>query len=275
MAVAPGASDVRISRMVESAEEQVEGLFRTTKKYVPHVARLLLVATFIDDGIRMITYWNEQVAFFRTMYPYPVVVLILLVNCLLQLGCAAMVLGRRYSDYAVYGLFFVLVFQTVLYSLLWSANFMARNLALMGSLVLLMADSRTSGRRDYAGVPSMGNEDHVKAYMQLAGRLLLLLMFFTLVHPNMSAMRWAVTVLDFCLMLAVAVGYKAKLASFALVVVLFGFNFVMNNFWAVPSWQYDFVKYDFFQTLSVIGGLLMVVSLGAGDLSIDERKKNY
>lgn len=59
------------------------------------------------------------------------------------------------------------------------------------------------------------------------------------------------------------------------VTILFVLNFLLNDFWAVPSWQYDFVKYDFFQTLSVIGGLLMVVSLGAGDLSVDERKKQY
>lgn len=57
--------------------------------------------------------------------------------------------------------------------------------------------------------------------------------------------------------------------------VLFLSNMYTNAFWAVPSWQVDYVKYDFFQTLSVVGGLLMIVTLGAGQLSVDEKKKEF
>lgn len=48
--------------------------------------------------------------------------------------------------------------QTVLYSPLWSWIFFARNLALFGGLILLLADLRHSPKKDFAGVPSMGNE---------------------------------------------------------------------------------------------------------------------
>lgn len=93
----------------------------------------------------------------------------------------------------------------------------------------------------------------------------------------------------------VAVGFKAKWSAAFLVVILSGFNVIANNFWSVHSAHptRDFLKYDFFQTLcassvisvhrqvwtytlsAIVGGLLLLVNMGPGGLSVDEKKKVY
>lgn len=63
--------------------------------------------------------------------------------------------------------------------------FVYRNMALGGGLLLLLAESRSEGKSMFAGVPTMG-ESSPKQYMQLGGRVLLVLMFMTLLHFDSS-----------------------------------------------------------------------------------------
>merc|ERR1712062_794366 len=109
------------------------------------------------------------------------------------------------------------------------------------------------GKSLFAGVPSLG-ENKPKMYLQLAGRILLVFMFLTLLRFEMSAMQIIQNLVGSLLMVLVTIGYKTKLSALVLV-----------------TWL-NILKFYFFQTLSVIGGLLMVVSLGPGGVSMDEQK---
>jgi len=164
----------------------------------------------------------------------------------------------------------------VAYSILWDLQFLFRNLALIGALLLVLAESRVEGKSLFAGVPSLG-ENKPKMYLQLAGRILLVFMFLTLLRFEMSAMQIIQNLVGSLLMVLVTIGYKTKLSSLVLVTWLNILNFYFNAWWNIPAYKpmRDFLKYDFFQTLSVIGGLLMVVSLGPGGVSMDEQKKKW
>ncbi|XP_041973668.1 surfeit locus protein 4 homolog isoform X2 [Aricia agestis] len=199
-----------------------------------------------------------------------------IVNLLGQLGGCVMVLGRLKVDIACGLLFFIVVLQTFAYSILWDMQFLLRNLALIGALLLVLAEARAEGRSLFAGVPSLG-ENKPKTYLQLAGRILLAFMFITLLRFEVSFLQIVQDLLGSVLMVLVTVGYRTKLSALMLVLVLSMLNLYHNAWWTVPTYKplRDFLKYDFFQTLSVIGGLLMIVYLGPGGVSMDEHKKKW
>lgn len=147
-------------------------------------------------------------------------------------------------------------------------------MALIGALLLVLAESRNEARSLFAGVPSLG-DNKPKSFMQLAGRILLAFMFITLIRFELSFLQIVQDIVGSVLMVMVVVGYKTKLSALILVALLSVLNLYHNAWWAIPSYKplRDFLKYDFFQTLSVIGGLLMIVNLGPGGVSMDEHKK--
>jgi len=264
--------------LLAKAEDIADQVLRRSKHILPHLARFCLISTFFEDGIRMWMQWSEQRDYMDSSWGcgYFVATLFVFINLVGQLGGCAMVLTRIRVEIACAVLFFIVILQTLAYSILWDFQFLLRNLALIGALLLVLAESRVEAKSLMAGVPSLG-ENKPKNYLQLAGRVLLVFMFVTLLRLEVSVMQIIQNIIGSCLIGLVAVGYKTKLSALILVIWLTLLNFYFNAWWTIPSYKpmRDFLKYDFFQTLSVIGGLLMVVSLGPGGVSMDEHKKKW
>ncbi|KAL7980907.1 hypothetical protein Chor_002061 [Crotalus horridus] len=244
--------------LMGSAEDFADQFLRVTKQYLPHVARLCLISTFLEDGIRMWFQWSEQRDYISSTW-----------NC-------GYVLASIFVFINLFGQLSKRPTGTIAYSILWDLKFLMRNLALGGGLLLLLAESRSEGKSMFAGVPTM-RESSPKQYMQLGGRVLLVLMFMTLLHLDVSFFSILQNMVGTALIILVAIGFKTKLAALTLVIWLFAINLYFNAFWTVPGYKpmHDFLKYDFFQTMSVIGGLLLVVALGPGGVSMDEKKKEW
>ncbi|XP_063703636.1 surfeit locus protein 4 homolog [Culicoides brevitarsis] len=263
---------------IAKTEDVADQVIRKGKHVLPTVARLCLISTFLEDGIRMFVQWNEQREYMDMSWGCGkfLATIFVLVNLFGQLGGCALVIARFKVEIACGILFFIVVLQTIAYSILWDIQFLLRNLALIGALLLVLAESRSEGKSLFAGVPSMG-ENKPKNFMQLAGRILLAFMFITLIRFEFSFLQILQDIVGSILMVLVTIGYKTKLSALVLVALLTVLNLYHNAWWTIPAYKplRDFLKYDFFQTLSVIGGLLMIVSLGPGGVSMDEHKKKW
>ncbi|XP_033643226.1 surfeit locus protein 4-like [Asterias rubens] len=266
------------NELLGKAEDIADQVLRRSKNVLPHVARLCLISTFLEDGIRMWFQWGEQRDYIDQTWGCGTVIstLFVLLNLVGQLAGCVMVLSRQKVPVACGLLFGIIALQTIAYSILWDIKFLMRNLALIGGIILLLAESRTEGKSLFAGVPDMGT-NKPKTYMQLSGRLLLVLMFMTLLRFEMTFVQMAQNLIGSALIILVAIGFKTKLCALVLVAWLTIINFYYNAWWNIPSYRpmRDFLKYDFFQTFSVIGGLLLVVALGPGGVSMDEHKKDW
>jgi putative oxidoreductase len=72
--------------------------------------------------------------------------------------------------------------------------------------------------------------------------------------------------------LSVALGYRAKLGAWLLVVFLIPVTLTMHNFWAISDPMMAAMQQAMFmKNLSLLGGALFVAYFGAGPFSLDAR----
>ncbi|KAI9017070.1 SURF4 family-domain-containing protein [Gaertneriomyces semiglobifer] len=261
-------------------EEFLEGVAHPLKPWLPAIARFLMVATFLEDSVRICSQWSDQIFYMQRHrgFPWLTAELFLALNVIFMTTGSLMAIAKKNTEYAVGLLFFVIISQSLGYGLLFDSAFFFRNLSVAGGLFMLLADSMASKRRTiFAGLPSL-NENDKATYLQLLGRVLLVFLFLSFIFAGeFSALRLGVSLVAFAGCIMVVVGFKAKYSAWMLVAFLSISNVVLNNWWNLHHNhpQRDFLKYDFFQTLSIMGGFLLLTNLGPGGLSMDEKKKAF
>ncbi|WFD26773.1 ER-derived vesicles protein erv29 [Malassezia nana] len=260
------------------AEDLMDIISQPVRPYIPALGRFLIVVTFLEDALRISTQWGDQMMFLHRYRGMPSFIagLFLFVNLVVMTVASICVIIRRFPEISVGSLLLVIVLQGVGYGLITDFNFFLRNLSVIGGLLMVFSDSLAHRRKNlFAGLPSMSETDK-RVYFQLAGRVLLIVLFIGFVFQSeWGFFRVAVSILGLGACIMVAIGFKARYSAMFLVLLLSILNVAVNNFWTVHSAhpQRDFLRYDFFQTLSIVGGLILLVSMGPGGFSMDERKK--
>ncbi|KAF9819404.1 hypothetical protein IEO21_02147 [Rhodonia placenta] len=269
----------RLRAFAQTVEDNVEIYTQPLKPYLPAIGRFLIVVTFLEDSLRIITQWSDQLWYLQRHrhFWWGFSHLFLLLNVITMLFGSGAVILKKHSEYAVGGLLGVVILQAFGYGLIFDLNFFMRNLSVIGGLLMVFSDSMYTRKKLFAGLPSLSETDR-KKYFLLAGRVLLIFLFLGfMLRGTWSIGRAFVSVIGLAACIMVAVGFKAKWSAAFLVIMLSVFNVFINAWWSVHSAhpQRDFLKYDFFQTLSIVGGLILLVNMGPGGLSVDEKKKTY
>lgn len=216
-------------------EEVLDRLAAPIKPYVPALARFLIVVTFLEDSLRIVSQWNDQLYYLQNFQhmPWGVSHIFLLVNVVLMLSGSIAAILKKYTTIAAGSLGLVVILQAVGYGLIFDLNFFFRNLSVIGGLLMLLSDGLMKKKDLFAGLPQLSETDKT-TYLQLAGRILLVALFFSLlIAGEMSLFRAVVAVLGFGVSIMVVIGFQAKYSALFLVLILSVANVILNNWWSL------------------------------------------
>jgi uncharacterized membrane protein YphA (DoxX/SURF4 family) len=283
-------------QIVGAVEDTLEAYLtkKARSQFLAKAGPTLLCLTFLDDGLRIPLRWSEQHGYMvHSMGMLSGLASIVLVaSALTQLFASWFILrpiGFQPSRVkaACYSLLAFVVLQPFLYGQVYDLDFICRSSTVAGGLLLLIwGENEKEGRRNDAGLGLLGGaaEDRSADRLQLAGRLLLTFMFlFQAVFSREGGLHSVVmapsvfNVGSSCALLAlslmVCLGFKAEWSSLVLTIVLGVANFFLYPFWSAEAHLSDYLRYYFFQTLSIMGGLMLLTLHGPGGLSLDGQKK--
>jgi len=263
---------------------------KTMQRVLGTIGPILLVITFLEDGLRVMTRWSEQMSYLTGTrhgmgFSSWFAVFALITSIVLQIGGSLLVLqGDKIPQLKGHSvkvgggaLLAFLLLQPIMYGQHTDMDFMCRTLTLAGGLALLWQhDMQKQGNKAdlFAGLPDAGvTSQNSQELVQLVGRTLITLIFFYQMFENLAkshagVMHWIGAIITCAICAGVLLGFKAKAAGVLLLVLLGVGNVVMHPFWSVKPHMYDFTKFYFFQTLSVMGGLMLLILHGPGGLSV-------
>ncbi|XP_013793007.1 surfeit locus protein 4-like, partial [Limulus polyphemus] len=104
---------VNQQEILSKAEDIADKVLKQSKYFLPFIARLCLISTFLEDGIRMWFQWDDQKNYINASWGCGWFLATFFVgfNLVGQIGGSFMVLTRFRVNYACEMLFFIVVLQ--------------------------------------------------------------------------------------------------------------------------------------------------------------------
>lgn len=263
-----------LTLFIGTLEEKSDELYRNTRNVLPHVARGCLVATFVEDGLRMLFQCDLQQSYVAKVWDCGFLLssLFVILAVVGQLGAAGLILARKNVDIGCGLLFGVMILQRIGYKLPID-EILPHDLSRTGGLFLLLAEAST----EPGAAPQISKLDHrmdlqnLANWLQLAGRVFMAVS----VEFGNTFMQVIKLVIGFVLAVFVMIGYRTKLSA----IVLAGWLGIFSLYQVCSGLFFrndiEVVVYNFFANISIIGGLFIVIANGPGTKSVDAKKKYW
>lgn len=264
---------------------KLESMIREYREWLPFIGRILLVLTNIEDGVRLAFNFSEQSSFLmgnHVSFPFPtwLAFMYLSFSLFAQLVGSSLIVANKKMRFAA-GLLLVFKFSIlIIYGFSMPAwvhaqgryRFLTRVMSISGGLCMLIAHDMYQEQRQkgyFAGLPGLMEPSQLATYLQTAGRFMLAFQF-----AGMFNYGWVVGLIMMAPAVLVAVGFKTRYASLFLGLVLFiesTMGSLLSALMGTIS-SFDSTVYFMCQDLSILGGVILLASLGPGGISLDSRK---
>lgn len=134
----------QLKKISAAIEEKLEVAAGPLKPHVPLIARFLLVVTFLEDSLRIVTQWDDQLYYLQTFQHmnWFVAFTFLVFNVIAMTVGSLMAIAKKWTTMSVGLLTGVVVLQSIGYGLVFDFNFFFRNLSLIGGLLMLLSEVR-------------------------------------------------------------------------------------------------------------------------------------
>ncbi|XP_066294138.1 surfeit locus protein 4 homolog isoform X1 [Branchiostoma lanceolatum] len=247
---------------------------KTIRRYLTTAARVLIVLAFMDDIYTQQYSWWSNVHYFAEIWGVsralagPILgllvtaeffgTLLILTQQRFEVGCGALFCGT--------------VFQLIFFRHYKKTSGAMRDLSLCGCVTMMMLEHWTDPGTMEPGPPSLKWDGKWRTIMQLAGRVLVGLMFVRLATHLGS--RNVLLLFGYLLLCGVILGFKTRVCAGLLSALFFLTNLTVCSWWLEESDspEQEFLRSEFFLNLAAIGGLLLETVVGPGKASMDAQR---
>lgn len=261
------------------ANVHVARLKRAARPIAPTLTRLLVASTFVEDSIRTLFEMKKQMIFFSRALgiPYKTSVLIILLAIFLTLVSVALFLLPPTAAFGAKALLLCVAYQQLVYgrhSAITTGNlgFFVRNACMAGTLALFLTVPKHAPE---PSLPGMSVKLRKSARDNAALLVRILFAFACLEMFDVIGYLWSLLIIPAAV--ALVIGYQVELCAILLLVFYAVGAAVANPFWSINITSDELLemrhlmRYEFLQTISILGGLLLVIMSGPGAFSVDSK----